>query len=85
MTGRRCDRPMDEYYCPSFTHLLYEAEDTLNEQKKILKPFVNDFTKAYWTGSGLVRIDDRTSLKFEIENIPFNGYYELAIRYQHVN
>lgn len=85
MTGTRCDRPMDEYYCPSLTHLIYEAENALNEPNSLLRPFVSDYTKVYWTGNGLVRIHDQINLKFEIENIPYNGFYELAIRYQHVN
>jgi hypothetical protein len=27
MTGRKCDTPIDDHFCPSLTYLTYDAED----------------------------------------------------------
>jgi hypothetical protein len=87
MTGRRCDKLMDDLYCPALDHYLYEAEDAekVNREKSIDLIKGNTHEDVSWSGKGYVNVLDGAVLKFKIDNLQTNNKFKLVIRYEFLN
>jgi hypothetical protein len=87
MTGRRCDEPANEYFCPALDYLTYEAETARINDPRSLKFLreVNPDRRKTWTGDGFVRAFEGSSIEFDVSNIFKTGNYEILIRYEHLH
>ena len=81
VTGRRCDQPADGYFAPYLDQLHVEAEKSIASQDTRVE--VREVTNVHdlsWTGEGFLRVSERSSLDFEINNVPSTLQYDVIVR-----
>lgn len=83
VTGKRCDRIEENYFCPSLDHILYEAEyaEHLNDNVKIDER-LSTASSQDWTGPGFVKVYESGSLRFRIDFTHRSGVYDVIVRYE---
>ena len=84
ITGRRCDQPAEGYFVPQLDHLRYEAENAIMKSPDARTEIreVSRVSDRTWTGDGFVYVTDRSSLEFEINNVPTLMQYDVIVRYE---
>lgn len=83
VTGRRCDQPESLYFTPYVDHLLFEGERAkASPDTQIIErePYPN--SERSWTGTGFVRVLDKSYIEFDIAEVPTTMLYDLYIRYE---
>lgn len=81
VTGRRCDTPISDHFVPLLDQVLIEAEKTIvSPDVKIEAREVSNVNERTWTGNGFVRVSDRSTLEFEVNNIPTTLLWNVGVR-----
>ena len=81
--GRRCDQPASAHFSPYIDYIKYEGElsrGSTDTQLSPRQPYPN--SERSWTGVGFIRVYDRSSLEFDVTDIPSTGNYDVQIRYE---
>ncbi|GBP43432.1 Laminin subunit beta-1 [Eumeta japonica] len=94
LIGRRCDQPDQKYFTGALDFMTYEAELSLCDpqiddnaiqsqmcQIVIREPF-RDGPKETWTGPGLMKVPEGSTLVFVIDDIKTSMNYNILIRYE---
>ncbi|KAI1305823.1 Laminin subunit beta-1 [Halotydeus destructor] len=80
--GRRCDQPQVNYFSPYIDHVNFEAEDARATECQVTPRTPYPDSPRFWTGSGYTRCYGRSSLVFDVNDVPATLNYDAAIRYQ---
>lgn len=80
--GQRCKEVEPGYFFPHLDYLLYEAEDAkVNGRAQVWIRKLPSRYRPYWTGMGVMRVSKGDGLEFTVDEIPFDTYYDIILRY----
>ncbi|VDD96150.1 unnamed protein product [Enterobius vermicularis] len=82
-SGRRCDTADSSFYCPSIDHYTYEAENAnITRGDVVQKELPLHARDRKWTGEGVVRVYEGSTLSFQVNNLAQSMNYGIIIRYE---
>ncbi|VDP08781.1 unnamed protein product [Soboliphyme baturini] len=82
-TGRRCDQPESGYFCANLDFYTYEAENAKIEgpaETELREPYSDG--RQHWTGSGMVRVREKSTLDFVVDNINVAMNFHVVLRFE---
>ncbi|CAI4221000.1 unnamed protein product [Auanema sp. JU1783] len=81
-SGRRCDTADSSFYCANIDHYTYEAERANITYGDVeLREIPIDKYQHTWTGEGYARVNERTILQFDVDNLQISQPYNIILRY----
>lgn len=83
LEGRKCSELKSGYFAPLLDFQTYEGENASHStdvQPQIREPYSG--RESLWTGPGYVRVFEKSTLDFDIDDIPSTSNYDILLRYE---
>ncbi|KAF6030638.1 LanB1 [Bugula neritina] len=83
ITGRACNQTIPGYFVTDLDYLRYEAEyaQGIGNAKVVIREPIRGQTIT-WTGPGFMRVYEKDSIIFTVDDIPYAMSYDIIIRYE---
>lgn len=82
VTGRRCDTPEEGHFVPLIDFMRYEGEVAKGSPDTTVVEREPYGSQSSWTGTGFVRVLDKSTLEFDITDVPQTLDYDLLVKYE---
>ena len=83
VTGRRCDNPDSGHFAPLIDFLRYEGEIAKGSPDTSVierEPYAGN--QRSWTGTGFARVFDKSTLEFDITDVPVTQEFDFFVKYE---